>query len=383
MKKAKSLCTFVQVAIANTHRLDRISKRIHKRQDNAVLLIGNDAPLGPEWLDHPLEGDWADHRECQIGGDFLLICRLEGIAIYIIRAGALIAILCCAALPLTDAALAQATDKSSADTTESTPNNRHVEFTAEWDDALKARDVQRVTALMRRASGEMPRNKYGETPLHKLPGLHEMADALPVMTALLAQGADVHAITTGGFTPLHMAAFSTCVPCVQVLLRAGARVQTASRKDGTTPLHMSRPETRAALLAAGADIAARDRLGRVPLHTVTLPSAELLGPGVGIDLVDAQGFTPLHWAAFEGEQAAAAWLLSHGANPTLRSTAAYGYTDPILAAQWATTVTYPAGLRPYDLATARHEQVKWSSGKFRAVWELLDKATPRHGLFSR
>jgi hypothetical protein len=22
------------------------------------------APLGPEWLDHPLKGDWADHREC-------------------------------------------------------------------------------------------------------------------------------------------------------------------------------------------------------------------------------------------------------------------------------------------------------------------------------
>ena len=24
-----------------------------------LLLIANDAPLGPEWLDHPLKGDWA------------------------------------------------------------------------------------------------------------------------------------------------------------------------------------------------------------------------------------------------------------------------------------------------------------------------------------
>jgi mRNA interferase YafQ len=32
----------------------------------------------PEWLDHALSGDWADHRECHIGGDFLLIYQLEG-----------------------------------------------------------------------------------------------------------------------------------------------------------------------------------------------------------------------------------------------------------------------------------------------------------------
>lgn len=42
-----------------------------------MLLIANDAPLGPEWLDHALKGDWSDHRECHIGGDFLLIYRLE------------------------------------------------------------------------------------------------------------------------------------------------------------------------------------------------------------------------------------------------------------------------------------------------------------------
>ena len=56
-----------------------------------LLLITSDAPLGPEWLDHPLKGDWADHRECHIGGDFLLIYRLEeagskGGAIVFVRA---------------------------------------------------------------------------------------------------------------------------------------------------------------------------------------------------------------------------------------------------------------------------------------------------------
>lgn len=43
-----------------------------------LMLIANESPLGPEWLDHPLKGEWADHRECHIGGDFLLIYQLHG-----------------------------------------------------------------------------------------------------------------------------------------------------------------------------------------------------------------------------------------------------------------------------------------------------------------
>lgn len=43
-----------------------------------LLLIANDEPLGPQWLDHPLTGDWIDHRECHVGGDFLLIYRIDG-----------------------------------------------------------------------------------------------------------------------------------------------------------------------------------------------------------------------------------------------------------------------------------------------------------------
>ncbi len=52
-----------------------------------VLLIANDQPFGSEWLDHPLKGDWADHRECHIGGDFLFIYQVEGNLINFVRAG--------------------------------------------------------------------------------------------------------------------------------------------------------------------------------------------------------------------------------------------------------------------------------------------------------
>ncbi len=69
-------------------RLSR-SGRFNMRQlkEAMLLLIANDAPLGPEWLDHPLQGEWADHRECHIGGDFLLIYRIAGGAIVFVRAG--------------------------------------------------------------------------------------------------------------------------------------------------------------------------------------------------------------------------------------------------------------------------------------------------------
>lgn len=57
-----------------------------------LQLIANDARLGPEWKDHPLKGNWANHRECHIGGDFLLIYTLndeaeKGGNIVFVRAG--------------------------------------------------------------------------------------------------------------------------------------------------------------------------------------------------------------------------------------------------------------------------------------------------------
>ena len=42
-----------------------------------LLLIANDVPLGHEWLDHPLKGDWVEFRECHVGGDFLLIYKID------------------------------------------------------------------------------------------------------------------------------------------------------------------------------------------------------------------------------------------------------------------------------------------------------------------
>ena len=69
-------------------RLTHAGRFDMKRLKEAMLLlIAGDAPLGAEWLDHPLKGDWADHRECHIGGDFLLIYQLGDDRVNFVRAG--------------------------------------------------------------------------------------------------------------------------------------------------------------------------------------------------------------------------------------------------------------------------------------------------------
>lgn len=81
-------CDYTRAFSKDWERLSRSGRHDLKRLKEAMLLlIAADEPLGPEWLDHPLKGDWADHRECHIGGDFLLIYRLEGNAIVFVRAG--------------------------------------------------------------------------------------------------------------------------------------------------------------------------------------------------------------------------------------------------------------------------------------------------------
>ncbi|WP_422389593.1 type II toxin-antitoxin system YafQ family toxin [Candidatus Regiella endosymbiont of Tuberolachnus salignus] len=73
-------------------RLSRSGRYDMNRLKQAMLfLIANDKPLGKEWLDHPLKGEWEGHRECHIGGDFLLTYKIDntnktGLIIFV-RAG--------------------------------------------------------------------------------------------------------------------------------------------------------------------------------------------------------------------------------------------------------------------------------------------------------
>ena len=81
-------CDYTKAFLKDWERLSRSGRYDLKHLKEAMLLlIANDAPLGAEWLDPALKGDWADHRECHIGGDFLLIYQLDGNTVIFVRTG--------------------------------------------------------------------------------------------------------------------------------------------------------------------------------------------------------------------------------------------------------------------------------------------------------
>jgi mRNA interferase YafQ len=69
---------FAKSFLKDWERLSRSGRFDMRRLKEAMLLlIANDQPLGPEWLDHPLKGNWSGYRDCHVGGDFLLIYQLD------------------------------------------------------------------------------------------------------------------------------------------------------------------------------------------------------------------------------------------------------------------------------------------------------------------
>ena len=69
-------------------KLTHSGKQDMQRLKQAMMLvIANEGALPEEWLDHELQGEWADHRECHAKGDLLLIYRLESDSVIFVRAG--------------------------------------------------------------------------------------------------------------------------------------------------------------------------------------------------------------------------------------------------------------------------------------------------------
>jgi len=97
-----------------------------------------------------------------------------------------------------------------------------------------------------------------------------------------------------GWTPLHLAAFGGQPRVVTILLDHGAEIDArAENRFDNTPLQV-------ALLTSQLEVA------RV-----------LVRRGAGIDLIQAEGFTALHEAAFAGDAAIVELLLDAGASPSI------------------------------------------------------------------
>lgn len=71
--------------IEKTNQFKRDYKRESKGQHRLVLdvsllailrLLIDDKPPPPKYRDHPLSGEWSDHRDCHIRPDLVLVYRL-------------------------------------------------------------------------------------------------------------------------------------------------------------------------------------------------------------------------------------------------------------------------------------------------------------------
>lgn len=52
-----------------------------------IRLLAEAQPLPPRYKDHPLSGDWKHFRDCHIESDWLLIYKIEGDDLYLVRTG--------------------------------------------------------------------------------------------------------------------------------------------------------------------------------------------------------------------------------------------------------------------------------------------------------
>jgi ankyrin repeat protein len=180
-----------------------------------------------------------------------------------------------------------------------------------------AADPAKVKLLLLRGAAVDAKTVEGRTALYVAA---TMPGGAASMRHLLEAGADVHATTMVGATPLFPAV-NVSAEATKLLLDKGADPNRATL-SGVTPILFTRDAAVVALLVAkGADVRARSKVGETALMDAAargdLAAAKLLiERGADVNAVDHRGYTPLIFAAhYDGEAVALVrLLLSHGAD---------------------------------------------------------------------
>ena len=143
--------------------------------------------------------------------------------------------------------------------------------------------------------------------------------------------------------------------------------------EGITPLHRAWSEESAHLIAAGADVNARDAAGRTPLFYVTYPpTAELLlRAGADVNARDNDGNTPLlglYGISQGGEELhpphmakIIRMLADAGADMNARNKAGHNALDRALAVKWNDNL--PDALRSYGLISTPGRELVHACGE--------------------
>lgn len=182
-----------------------------------------------------------------------------------------------------------------------------------------------VQLLMLNGSDKDAMDRYECTPLYLAVHRGHMAAAV----ALLVAGADTRLSPVHG-SVVHIAAYKGHVGILRALIEHGADVEAADFPRKETALHdaakQNKIEAVDVLLAAGANIEARNHKGWTPLHGAAIYASRdtvvsLLKHGADVNAKDDHGETPLYWAAgiagAEGSAEVVDVLLRSGADETV------------------------------------------------------------------
>ncbi|MSO21376.1 MAG: ankyrin repeat domain-containing protein [Acidobacteria bacterium] len=208
-------------------------------------------------------------------------------------------------------------------------------WAAHWD------DLEMADLLLRAGAKVDAANRLGWTPLSLA-----CQNGTPAMIEkLLRAGADPKQSTPTGETPLMTAAGSGSVRAIQLLIEHGADVNAREKLGGQTALMWAiserHPDAAKALIEHGADVRSRSTGGFTPLLFAAqqgdIAATQLLLQA-GADVDDASGavqsnrgaftaagymrvvesrgqMTPLLLATISGQEEMAIFLAEHGANP--------------------------------------------------------------------
>jgi ankyrin repeat protein len=182
-----------------------------------------------------------------------------------------------------------------------------------WDDA------ETVDLLLRAHANANAADDHGVTPLDLA---CENANAA-VVERLLAAGADARHVQRNGATPLATAARTGNVAIVKTLLAHGADVNASIPENGQTALMWAtaerHPDVMRTLIAAGANVHARSKIGFTPLlfaaRNGDLEAAKLLiAAGVDVNEAGSDGTHALPLAIISAHDDFALFLLEQKAD---------------------------------------------------------------------